>query len=86
MIPSNFVFNLYAIKDRLNGYGMISIDANDETAIRNFAYAMQSGISSFAASDYELYKIGTYNINSAEVTSCPPVFVLDGITAKDMYK
>lgn len=79
------VFNMYAIKDSLNGYGTISVDSNDDVATRNFAFAVSSGILSFAASDYSLYRIGTYNIASGHVEACEPVFIINGIDAKHMY-
>lgn len=79
------VFNLYAIKDCLNGYGTISVDSNDDVATRNFAFAVSSGILSFAASDYSLFRIGTYNIASGHVEACEPVFITNGIDAKHLY-
>lgn len=79
------IFNLYAIKDSLNGYGTISVDSNDDVATRNFAFAVSSGILSFAASDYSLFRIGTYNIASGRVEACEPVFITNGIDAKHLY-
>lgn len=81
----NNVFNVYAIKDALNGFGSISVDSNDDVASRNFAYAVSQGILSYAASDYSLYRIGSYNIASGALTPCDPVFILNGIDAKHMY-
>ena len=78
-------FNVYAIKDTLNGFGTISVDSNDEVAKRNFAYACSSGLLSFAVSDYYLYRIGTYNIASGHLEPCDPVFVVSGIDAKRLY-
>lgn len=81
----NSEFNVYAIKDALNGFGTISVDSNDDVATRNFAYAISQGILSFASSDYSLYRIGSYNISSGALTPCDPVFILNGIDAKHMY-
>lgn len=78
-------FNVYAIKDALNGFGTLTVDSNDDVASRNFAYAISQGILSYAASDYSLYRIGSYNIASGALTPCEPVFILNGIDAKHMY-
>lgn len=82
---NNSIFNVYAIKDSLNGFGTLSVDSNDDVATRNFAYAVSSGILSFAASDYSLFRIGTYNISSGHLEPCDPVFVVNGIDAKHLY-
>lgn len=79
------IFNVYAIKDALNGFGTLSVDANDDVAKRNFAFAVSSGILSFSASDYSLFRIGSYNIASGHLEPCDPVFVVNGIDAKHMY-
>lgn len=81
----NNEFNVYAIKDALNGFGTISVDSNDDVAVRNFAFAISQGLLSFAASDYSLYRIGSYNIASGALTPCDPQFILNGIDAKHMY-
>lgn len=78
-------FNVYAIKDALNGFGTLSVDGNDDIASRNFAFAISQGILSFAASDYSLYRIGTYNLSSGLLTPCDPVFIMSGIDAKHLY-
>ena len=79
-------FNVYAIKDSLNGFGTLSVDSNDDVAIRNFAYAVSSGILSFAASDYSLYRVGTYNISSGALEPFGPEFICSGLDAKNLYK
>lgn len=78
-------FNVYAIKDALNGFGSLSVDSNDDVASRNFAFAVSQGLLSFASSDYSLYRIGTYNIASGALTPCDPVFIINGIDVKHMY-
>lgn len=36
------IYGIYTIKDELNGYRQIFIDANDETAERGFIQAVQN--------------------------------------------
>lgn len=68
---------LYSIRDRKSGYLPPVVDVNDETAKRNFAFAIQRGDSMYLAfpDDYDLYFVGTYETESGEITPCNPLFV-----------
>lgn len=53
---------VFAVRDVLNGFLCPMIDLSNESAIRNFKYALQSNdLMGFCPSDYDLYCLGTYN-------------------------
>lgn len=68
------IVNLYAIRDRKCGFLPPTTDINDDTARRNFAYAVMSREPMFLAfpDDYDLYRVGEYDTDSGIVSSCPP--------------
>lgn len=66
--------NLYSIRDRKAGFLVPTHDINDETAQRNFAYAIQRADSMYLAfpDDYDLYYVGQYDTDSGEIAGCIP--------------
>lgn len=63
--------NLYAIRDNKgNKFSMIDAQDSDATAMRGFAYAVNSGneIMSFSPADFDLYKIGEYDYQNGKIT------------------
>lgn len=68
---------VYAIRDKKAGFLSPLVDVNDETAKRNFGFAVQRGDSMFLAfpDDYDLYFIGEYETESGEISPCKPLFV-----------
>lgn len=54
---------LYSIRDKLSGFSWPTVDTNDQTAIRNFTYAVNAGNNnmSFSPGDYDLYKVGFFD-------------------------
>lgn len=70
---------IYAIHDDLNGFGSPFIDTNDASARRNFAFAVNNNgdTMSYSPKDYALYKIGTFDHDSASIESLPsPVLIV----------
>lgn len=64
---------VFAIRDKHAGFGTPFVDTNEYTAKRGFAMAVNNGGSSmmaFAPSDYDLYKVGTWNSENAVFTPC----------------
>lgn len=68
---------IYAIRDKKVGFMSPMVDQNDETAKRNFAFAVQHNDSMFMAfpDDYDLYRIGEFNSESGEIVSALPEFI-----------
>lgn len=79
------LFEMYAIKDCKSGYLQPSCDVNKDVAVRNFAQAVQAGngLLGFAPEDFELYKVGTYDTDSAVLTPCNPEFICSAISLKE---
>lgn len=73
--------NLYAIRDKKASlYLSLAQDTNDETAIRNFAYAMNNSnnIFAFQPSDFALYRVGTYDTSTGKLDAIPVELICEG--------
>lgn len=73
--------NVYAIRDILSGFLGPVIDDNDQKAMRNFAYAVNNSESMmyFRPKDYQLFFLGTFDIDSAKFDLRPvPELVCEG--------
>ena len=76
-------YGIYSIRDKLVGFGALTLSNSDESAIRNFAYACRSGISDFASSDFTLYHVGNFDLEFGVIETLPvPRAVIDGNNAK----
>lgn len=65
------IVNLYSIRDKkASMFLSLAQDTNDETAIRNFTYAMNNSgnIYAFAPSDFALYRIGEFDTSTGLIT------------------
>lgn len=62
-------YGLYVLKDEKVGFLQVMQDTNDESALRNFAYAINqpNTLHAFAKSDFNLYKLGVFDSNTAEI-------------------
>lgn len=71
-------FLMYAIRDKIaEVFGEITIDINDATAKRNFAYRMQNNSNmQFSASDLELYRIGEFEANKGIIVPVQPAVLV----------
>lgn len=67
---------IYAVKDKLVGFGQPYTKYNEDVAKRDFKNAMANQP---IREDLELYKLGTYNDNTAEITRLPqPELIMKG--------
>lgn len=82
--------NLYAIRDKKASLFLsLAQDTNDETAIRNFSYAMNNSnnIFAFSPTDFALYRVGTYDTTSGKLDALTPVELIcegDSVVRKDI--
>ena len=62
-------YGLYVIKDEKVGFLQVMQDTNDETALRNFNYAISKPDSLYnhSRSDFSLYKLGVFDSLTAEI-------------------
>lgn len=80
------VYPIFVIKDSKVGFMNPAVDQNDFTAIRNLRVAMSDdhSIIKLHASDFSLYKIGTFDSESGIIDAFPsPEFVADAISLKE---
>lgn len=56
-------YGMYAIRDTKTEFMTPTTDVNDESAIRNFTFAINNSgdIMGFAPGDFDLYKIGYFD-------------------------
>lgn len=72
-------YGVYAIFDKLNGFTCPNCDHNDNSACRNFNYAVTRQ-NSVPASDLELYRLGTFNSTTGVITALDhPVLICRGV-------
>lgn len=76
------IYPMHAIKDTKTGFLQPTCDINQETAVRNFAQAVnrKDTIMGFSPSDFELYKVGEYDTESGIITPCPADFICGGMS------
>lgn len=74
---------MYAVRDVQVGFMTPMVDKNDGSAIRNFAYALNSSnpMMQFSPKDYDLYRIGEYDVDTGVLTpETVPVLVVAGLS------
>lgn len=73
---------VYAIRDSLTGYMQPTFEVNDAVAMRNFRSAIlnvRSGnLLNSDPQDFNLFKIGSFDSDSAQLVPCDPVPILSG--------
>lgn len=78
------IYNLYSMHDDKTGFMAPTMDMNDESAIRNFNHAVvtSDGILYTHASDFALYRIGSFDTDHGVLDLCVPIVRLaDGSAA-----
>lgn len=72
------VYNIYSIKDEVVSFGVPFICDNDAAATRMLqnAFNIDNSIYQTAPADYTLYRIGTFDNESACITSITPTRVV----------
>lgn len=80
-------FNVYSMRDKYTGFMDPTLGVNDESAIRNFSYALGSNLMfNRFASDYDLYCIGSFDSDEGILEPfVVPRFVFSGSNAYRMY-
>ena len=75
------VNKLYSIRDHKSGFYPPVVDTNDDTAKRNFSFAMNNNENyAFAPADYDLYYVGSFDSETGLIT-CDhiPTLVASGV-------
>lgn len=76
---------LFAVRDVVaSSFGMPTVDTNEQTAKRNFAFAITSqdkSVMTYKPSDFDLYQVGYYDTDSGMFSNMEngvPMFVCNG--------
>lgn len=71
-------YGLYSLRDRVaDVFRSVTVDTNDQTAKRNFAYAVNNSPELlFQSKDLELCKVAEFDAHSGMVVSCVPIVVV----------
>lgn len=77
------IYGIYVVRDTKSEFMTPTYDYNDDSAIRNFSYAINNatGIMGYAPSDFDLYKIGIYDAKTGRIdlSEFPvPEFIVSG--------
>lgn len=75
------IHGLYVIKDEKVGFLQVMQDSNDDTALRNFNYAVSNpnSLYNLNRADFALYKLGCFDTNTGEIVlESTPKLVVSG--------
>lgn len=74
-------YPLYCYRDLKAGFMYPQVDMNDDTAKRGFAFAVNKneGVMNFQPKDYELYRVGEFNVEKGTIESYTPVLICTGV-------
>ena len=74
------IYGVYVVYDKKTGYLPPQVDINDASAVRNFTNACRRPDSLMFSngSDYELYKIASYNTDNGVIEPIEKEFLVNG--------
>ena len=72
------VFGIYSLRDRIaDVFRSVTLDTNDATARRNFAYAVQNSPElQFQSKDLELCRVGSFDAHTGVISALVPIQVI----------
>lgn len=84
-------YGIYSLRDRIGDvFRSVTVDNNDLTAKRNFAFAVNNSPELlFQSKDLELCKIAEFDAHSGQVIPCVPIVVVcrgDEVISNDEKK
>ena len=73
-------YPLYCIRDVKVGFLAPQVDQSDQSAIRNFSFAVNGndGIMNFSPKDFDLYKVGEFESEDGKIKSIIPELICSG--------
>ncbi|WGL31252.1 nonstructural protein [Dipodfec virus UOA04_Rod_843] len=80
------IYGVYSIFDAKTGFMTPTIEINDQAASRNFCHAVANsdGILYSFAQDFQLYRIGEFDSDTALITPVSPTKMV--ITGADAFR
>lgn len=78
------IYGVYSIRDAKTGFLSLTLDQNDNSAMRNFQHACANTQSLFFThpADYDLCKLGTFDSSTGAFDVIPVKVLLNGTDAK----
>lgn len=74
-------YPMFAIRDSKVGFMPPTCDQSEQSAIRNFAYAINGeGVMNYSPKDFDLFKVGEFDVEKGEIIPCMPKNICDGIS------
>ena len=76
-------YPVYSYRDSAAmAFGQPIVEQNEFTAIRGFKYAVngREGVMNFSPKDYDLYKIGEFDVEKGELIPIMPELVCSGMS------
>lgn len=73
--------NIYSLHDTKTGFQLPTFAPNDGAAVRDFGNAVlsQRGLFANYAADFVLYRIGSVDLDTGELTPCDPESLVNGM-------
>lgn len=75
------IYGVYSMRDSKTGFTSLSLDQNDDSAIRNFIHALtvSDGLFQTFPQDFALFRLASFDTDSGKLTPEPlPFQLLDG--------
>lgn len=80
-------YGIYSVRDVNVGFNQPFLDPTDASAKRGFAYAcLNTDMMGFAPKDFDLYKVGEFDTDTAEIKPIFPVVLIMRATELDYGK
>lgn len=81
------IYPVYSIRDVVAGFGQPQVSLNEPAMIRTFAHQINQpgSILEYAACDYSLYEIGSFDTDSGQFVPVLPKFIISGVDVKGDY-
>lgn len=75
------IYGVYSMRDSKTGFTNLTLDSNDESAVRNFTHALtvSDGLFQTFPQDFALLRLGSFDTDTGKLTPEPlPVHLIDG--------
>lgn len=75
------IYGVYSMRDSKTGFTNLSLDSNDDSAVRNFTHALtvSDGLFQTFPQDFALLRLGSFDTDTGIITPVPlPVHLVDG--------
>lgn len=75
-------YPMYSVRDKVTSFMPPICEINENSAIRNFAQAINNGNLQYQSEDFDLYRVGSFDDVSGEIETILPEFVVNGLQVR----